>query len=159
MRKETVEIDERFGREYAGKYVFQEITWAKRNRIIQKYTRYSQQTGQVVTSDYVAIQAETIMASLKEQPTNKPITLEKLLSEDPEKGVPIELGELFSQTVNRLNAVSLEESAFLSEPSDAKSQIKRSQSSAFAKNSDGHQTSSQNSQPNQFSSSSSSSTS
>jgi hypothetical protein len=157
MRKETIEIDERFGREYAGKYVFQEITWAKRSRIIQKYTRYSQQTGQVVTSDYVAIQAETIMASLKEQPPNKPITLEKLLSE--EDGVPIELGELFSQIVNKLTTVSLEETAFLSEQSENKSQTKRSQSSAFAKNSDGHQTSSLNNQPRQSSSSSSSSTS
>jgi hypothetical protein len=157
MRKETVEIDERFGREYAGKYVFQEITWAKRSRIIQKYTRYSQQTGQVITSDYVAIQAETIMASLKEQPPNKPITLEKLLSE--EDGIPIELGELFSQIVNRLNAVGLEETAFLSEQSENKSQAKRSQSSAFAKNSDGHHANSLNSQPKQSSNSSSSSTS
>jgi len=157
MRKETVEIDERFGKEYSGKYVFQEITWAKRSRIIQKYTRYSQQTGQVVTSDYVAIQAETIMASLKEQPANKPITLEKLLSE--EDGVPIELGELFSQIVNRLNAVSLEETTFLSEPSEGKSQAKRSQTSDCAKSSGGHQHSSQDSQQKQSSNSSLSSTS
>jgi hypothetical protein len=157
MRKETIEIDERFGKEYAGKYIFQEITWAKRNRIIQKYTRYSQQTGQVIASDYVAIQAETIMASLKEQPANKPITLEKLLSE--EDGVPIELGELFSQIVNRLNAVGLEETAFLSEQSENKSQIKHSQSSAFAKSSGGHQGNSLNSQQKQSSNSSSSSTS
>jgi len=34
MQKETVEIDERFGKEYAGRYVFEEITWAKRSRII-----------------------------------------------------------------------------------------------------------------------------
>ena len=119
MRKETVEIDERFGKEYAGKYVFSEITWAKRSRIIQKYTKYHPLTGQVVSSDYIAIQAETIMASLKEQPQHKPITLEKLLNE--EDGIPIGLGELFSQIVNRLNNVSLEETAFLSEPSDAKS--------------------------------------
>jgi len=157
MRKETIEIDERFGREYAGKYVFQEITWAKRSRIIQKYTRYSQQTGQVVTSDYVAIQAETIMASLKEQPPNKPITLEKLLSE--EDGVPIELGELFSQIVNRLNTVDLEETAFLSEPSENKSQAKHSQSSASAKSSGGHHANSLSSQQKQSSNSSSSSTS
>ena len=157
MRKETVEIDGHFGKEYAGKYVFQEITCAKRSRIIQKYTRYSQQTGQVITSDYVAIQAETIMASLKEQPPNKPITLEKLLSE--EDGVPIELGELFSQIVNRLNAVGLEETAFLSKPSDAKSQTQSLQSSAFAKSSGGHQTSSQNNQPKQSSNSLSSLTS
>ncbi|MEM3697362.1 MAG: hypothetical protein QXQ94_07675 [Candidatus Bathyarchaeia archaeon] len=135
MRKETVEIDDRFGKEYAGKYVFQEITWAKRSRIIQKYTRYSQHTGQVVASDYVAIQAETIWASLIEQPPHKPITLEKLLSE--EDGIPIGLGELFSQIVNRLNNVSLEETTFLSEPSDAKNQTKPSQSSACAKNSAG----------------------
>jgi len=157
MRKEIIEVGDEYGPEYNGKYVFSEITWAKRSRIIQKYTHYSQQTGQVVASDYVAIQAETIMASLKEQPPNKPITLEKLLSE--EDGVPIELGELFSQIVNRLNAVGLEETAFLSEQSDAKSQTKHSQSSAFAKSSGGHQTSLLNSQPKQFSSSSSSSTS
>jgi hypothetical protein len=147
MRKETVEIDERFGKEYAGRYAFQEITWAKRSRIIQKYTRYSQQTGQVIASDYVAIQAETIMASLKEQPSHKPLTLEKLLSEDPEKGIPIELGELFSQIVNKLNAVSLEENAFLSEPSENKSHTQQSQNIAYAKNLENCQAKSERNQP------------
>jgi len=108
MRRETIEIDERFGKEYAGKYVFQEITWAKRNRILQKYTRYNPQTGTVITTDYVAIQAETIWASLKEQPEHKPLTLEKLLGED-ENGIPIGLGELLSKTANKLNALSMEE--------------------------------------------------
>jgi hypothetical protein len=108
MRRETIEIDERFGKEYVGKYVFQEITWAKRNRILQKYTKYNPQTGSVLTTDYVAIQAETIFASLREQPENKPLTLEKLLSEG-EDGVKIEFGELLSKTVNKLNAVSAEE--------------------------------------------------
>ena len=107
MRTETVQLDDRFGEEYAGKYVFQEISWARRSRIIQKHTRYHSITGQVVSSDYVAIQAETIWASLKEQPENKPITLGKLLSE--EDGVPIGLGELFSQVVNRLCGVTVEE--------------------------------------------------
>jgi len=100
LRTEKIEIDNRYGEEHAGKYVFSEITWAKRSRIIQKHTKYHPLTGQVISSDYVAIQAETILASLKEQPSNKPISLEKLLSE--ENGVPIELGELFSQIVNRL---------------------------------------------------------
>jgi hypothetical protein len=108
MRRETIEIDERFGKEYAGRYVFQEITWARRNRILQKYTKYNPQTGSVLTTDYVAIQAETIFASLREQPENKPLTLEKLLSEG-EDGVKIEFGELLSKTVNKLNAVSVEE--------------------------------------------------
>ena len=108
MRKETVEVDERYGKEYAGRYVFQEITWAKRNRILQKYTRYNPQTGSVVTTDYVAIQAETVFASLVEQPENKPITLEKMLSE-AEDGIPITLGELLSKTANKLTIMLVEE--------------------------------------------------
>lgn len=81
---------------------------AKRSRIIQKHTKYHPITGQVVSSDFIAIQAETILASLKEQPQTKPITLEKLLSES-EDGISIALGELLSKIVNRLNVVSLEE--------------------------------------------------
>ncbi|MEM2385623.1 MAG: hypothetical protein QXO67_01450, partial [Candidatus Bathyarchaeia archaeon] len=72
MRTETVVIGEEYGKEYAGKYVFQELTWARRSRIIQKYTKYHPLTGQVISSDYIAIQAETIMASLKEQPPHQP---------------------------------------------------------------------------------------
>jgi len=106
-RKETVEIDGRFGKEYTGKYVLQEISWAKRSRIIQKHTKYHPTTGQIISSDYVAIQAETIWASLKEQPESKPITLEKLLSE--EDGIPIGVGEFFSRVVNRLCGVTPEE--------------------------------------------------
>ena len=144
MRNEKVEIDKRFGKEYAGKYVFQEISWAKRSRIIQKYTKYSQMTGQVVSSDYVAIQAETIMASLKEQPPHKQITLEKLLSE--EDGVPVGLGELFSKLVNKLNGLTVKESRFLSEPSEGKRRTKKSQSTGSARSSGGHLNSSGNSQ-------------
>ncbi|MEM2971519.1 MAG: hypothetical protein QW270_03755 [Candidatus Bathyarchaeia archaeon] len=153
MRTETVIIGDEYGEEYKGKYVFQELTWAKRSRIIQKYTKYHPLTGQVISSDYIAIQAETIWASLKEQPPNQPISLEKLLSEDPEKGIPIGLGELFSQIVNRLNSVGLQEAAFLSDVSDVKSQTQRLQSSASAKSSDGHHANSQSSQPKQSSNS------
>jgi len=145
LRTETVEIDSRYGKEYVGTYVFQDISWAKRNRIIQKHTRYHPVTGQVVKSDYVAIQAETIWASLREQPANQPVTLERLLSE--ENGVPIELGELFSQIVNRLCSVTVEETRFLSEQSDEESPIQQSQSLGSAKNSDAPQTSSIGSQP------------
>jgi len=107
MRTETVEVDKRFGEEFAGRYVFKEITWMKRSRIITKYTKYHPVTGQIASSDLPAIQAETIWASLKEQPASKPITLERLL--DEENSVPIELGELFSRVVNRLCGLSAEE--------------------------------------------------
>jgi hypothetical protein len=157
MQMEVLEMDERFGKEYAGRYVLQEITWAKRSRIIQKYTRYHPTSGHVVSSDFIAIQAETIWASLKEQPSSRPLTLEKLIGE--EDGIPIGLGEFLSQIVNRLCGVTEKESAFLSEPSEDKSQTQSSQTSASAKSSAGHQTSSPNSQPKPSSNSSLSSTS
>ena len=136
MRTETIEVNELFGKEYAGRYVFQEITWAKRSRIIQKHTKYHSITGQVVSSDFVTIQAETIWASLKEQPSSKPITLEKLLGE--EDGVPIELGELFSRVANKLCGITADEQRFLSEPSEDKSLIQHSSSLGSAKSSVGH---------------------
>jgi len=90
-------------------------------------------TGQVITTDFVAIQAETIWASLREQPSAKPISLEKLLGED--QGIPIELGELFSKIANKLCGITLDEQRFLSEPSEGKSPIQPSSNSDSARNS------------------------
>ena len=135
MRRETVTIGAEYGAEYAGKYVFQEITWAKRSRIIQKHTKYHPISGQVQSSDFIAIQAETIWAALGEQPPNASISLEKLLGE--ENGVPIPLGELFSQVVNGLCALTREETAFLSEPSDAKNPTQPSPTFGSQRNSAG----------------------
>jgi hypothetical protein len=104
MRRETVNLGTEYGEEYAGKYVFQELTWAKRSRIIQKHTRYHPLSGQVLSSDFIAIQAETIWASLKEQPPQEPLTLESLLGE--ENGIPVPLGELLSKIVNSLCAMT-----------------------------------------------------
>jgi len=157
VRTEVLELNERFGKQYAGRYVFSEITWAKRSRIIQKYTKYHPISGQVVSSDFIAIQAETIWASLKEQPSHKPLTLEKLLADDD--GVPIGLGELFSQTVNRLNSLSTDETSFLSEPSEDKSQTPQSPNTDCAKSSENCQAKSEENQPKPSSSSSSSLTS
>jgi hypothetical protein len=156
MRKQTVNIDKEYGAEYTGKYVFQEITWAKRSRIIQKHTKYHPLSGQVQSSDFIAIQAESIWASLKEQPQGNPLSLEKLLGE--ENGVPIELGELFSQVVNGLCALTREETAFLSEPSDAKNPTPPSPTSASAKNSAGPQQTSPNNLPEPSTNTQSSST-
>ena len=139
MRTEAIDVGERFGEEYAGTYVFQEISWARRSRIIQKYTKYHPTSGQIIKSDFVAIQAETVWASLKEQPPHKPVSLEKLLSE--EDGIPIGLGELFSQIVNKLNNVGLEETRFLSEQSEDRNQVQQLQSSDSAKNLGGPQNS------------------
>jgi hypothetical protein len=156
MRKQTLTVGSEYGSEYQGKYVFSEITWAKRSRIIQKHTKYHPLSGQVQASDFIAIQAETIWAALKEQPDTNPITLEKLLGE--ENGVPIALGELLSQVVNGLCALSREETAFLSEPSAAKNPTQPSPTSDYAKNSAGPQQNSPNNPPESSTNTQSSST-
>jgi hypothetical protein len=156
MHKETIQVGAEHGAEYAGTYVFQEITWAKRSRIIQKHTKYHPLSGQVQSSDFIAIQAETIWAALKQQPANQPVTLDKLLGE--EDGIPIPLGELFSQVANGLCAVTREEAAFLSAPSDAKNPTPQSPTFGSAKNSAGPQPNSPSNPPEPSSSSPSSST-
>jgi hypothetical protein len=147
MRTEKIEIDGRFGEEYQGTYTFAEITWAKRNRIIQKHTKYNRLSGDVESSDFIAIQAETILASMHGQPQSNPITLEKLLGE--EDGIPIELGELFSKVVNKLNGVSREDLRFLLEQLDEESRTALLSSLGYVKASAGHQHSLQSSQPEQ----------
>jgi hypothetical protein len=157
MRKEEINLDNHFGEEYSGRYVFQEITWAKRSNIVQKHTEYHPIRGNVSKQNFVAIQAETIWASLKEQPSSKPLSLEKLLSED--QGVPIELGELFSKITNKLNGMTHEDLRFLLEQLDEESRIRIFSSFGFVKSSAGPQINSEDSQQKQSSNSLSSSTS
>ena len=147
MRTEVLDVDSRFGVEYRGKYVFGEITWAKRNRIIQKYTKYSKLSGEVESSDFIAIQAETIMASMHGQPDSKPLSLEKLLGE--EVGVPIELGELLSKVTNKLNGMSREDLRFLLGQLSEIDRIQLLASFGFVKSLDGSQQSLPSSLPEQ----------
>jgi len=108
-------------------------------------------TGQVENSDFVAIQGESIWASLKQQPESKPITLEKLLGE--EEGIPIELGEFFSKVVNRLNGVSHDELRFLLEQLSEENRMQLLASFGYAKSSAGPSSSSEGSQQKASSSS------
>jgi hypothetical protein len=133
LKIETLEIDQSFGQEYPGKYLFKEITWAKRNHIIQKHTAYNKLSGEVENSNLLAIQAETIIASLQSQPPTKPVTLQKLLDEN--EGVPIELGELLSKVTNKLNSVGTSDLRFLLEQLDEKSRMLLFASFGYAKNS------------------------
>ncbi len=151
MKTEKLEIDGRFGEEYQGTYSFAEITWAKRNRIIQKHTKYNKLSGDVESSDFIAIQAETIIASMHGQPQSHPITLEKLLSE--EDGISIELGELFSKVANKLNGLAREDLRFLLEQLDEESRTALLSSLGYAKPSDGPRPNLQNNQPEQYRSS------
>ena len=151
MQTEKTKIDTRFGKEYEGTYTFAEISWAKRNRIIQKHTRYNKLSGDIESSDFIAIQAETIIASLHDQPQSHPITLERLLAE--EKGIPIGLGELFSKIVNKLNGLSREDLRFLLEQLDEENRTDLLSSLGYVKLSVGLQQNLQNNQQEQSKSS------
>lgn len=133
MNQEIFDLDASFGEEYKGHYVLKELSWAKRNRIIQENTKYNPATGNILSSDYITIQAKTIMACIHGQPDSHPITLEKLLAE--ENGIPFKLGEKLSKVANRLCGVDQEESAFLSEQSATKNPTPSSPNSDSAKNS------------------------
>jgi hypothetical protein len=151
MKTQTLDLDERFGAEYAGHYVFGEITWAKRSRIIQKHTTYHPTSGRIEKSDFVAIQAETIWASLRTQPETHPLTLDKLQGET--EGVPVQLGELLSKVVNKICGLTTDETDFLSSPSTAKPPTLQLPNTASAKSSDGPQINSPNKAPEPSSSS------
>jgi hypothetical protein len=107
-KQEEFDIDESYGQAYKGHYVARQIPWALRKEIIERYTQYNHQTGQVLSINHTTIQAEFILASLK-QPANEPITVEKLLSRDIETCVPPELAELIEKKVNSLINLSAEE--------------------------------------------------
>ncbi len=145
MKELKIEVGDEFGEEFKGTYTFKEMFWAKKNRIIQRHTQYSGVTGEVVKSDYIAIQAESIMGSLHGQPASKPISLERLLSED--NGIPSELGERFARIVESLNSVGKADVRFLLTQLSEKDRTELLQSLGYAKNSDGHQPSSQSNPP------------
>jgi hypothetical protein len=107
-KQEQFDIDERFGKEYQGHYTAREIPWAVHKEIIEKYTQYNHRTGEVLSINHTAIQAEFALASLK-QPANKPITLEKLLGRDIETCIPPELAQLIEKKVNSVITISTEE--------------------------------------------------
>ncbi len=152
MNQKTLHLDDRYGAEYAGDYLFKEMFWGKKSRIMQKYTKYNQTTGSVEETDLVAIQAASIMACLHSQPPSRPITLEKLLSE--EDGVPQGVGDLFSQTVNELNSISRTDLRFLLEQLSEENRTQLLQSLGYAKSSVACPQTSPNNQPEKSSSSS-----
>lgn len=98
---EKHKLDDRFGKEYAGEYVFQPISWGRLMKITQRYTK---RIGRKSIVDSLAVSAHLINETLVKRP--KAVTLEKLLSQQlPDKGgLPIGLGNWLSDIVNRLTS-------------------------------------------------------
>ncbi len=131
MRKISVDVDEKYGPEYKGKYVLRELSWAKKSRIAENYMKIDPHTGEVLKTDYVAIQAETLYAAIVAQPEPRPITIAKLL--DEENGVPDGLFKLFQKASNSINGVDPEEARFLLTQLSEEDLTRLLQSLGFAK--------------------------
>jgi len=100
----TIEIDDRFGKEYSGKYVFKSITWGKSNEITSDCTSMNPLTKQTKV-DLRRLQALMLDASMEERP--KAVTVDKLLSLDD--GIPMALGELLMAAADYVNGFSQKE--------------------------------------------------
>ena len=104
MKKEKeIKLNDRFGKEFSGSYVFESISWGKSNQITSDCTSISP-VGQKSSVDMKRLQALMLYASLKEKP--KAITLERLLSEDSDEGLPPALGELLMACADHVNGFS-----------------------------------------------------
>lgn len=97
---------EYFGKEYEGKYIFHSISWAKSNEITSNCTATNPLTRQTIVN-LKKLQALTLDAVMIERP--KAITLDVLMSEDADKGLPLALGELLMSMADIVNGYSQSE--------------------------------------------------
>jgi len=99
--KIKIELDDRWGKEYAGEYVFTMVPWARLNAITQRNVVRSRR-GEVIKINLVNIQAETIWEALERgKHCPKGLTLEKL--KDQEHGIPPALGDWLLKHTDKVN--------------------------------------------------------
>jgi hypothetical protein len=108
--EKKITLDERFGKEFAGAYVFRSISWGRSNQITSDCTSVNPaiKTSRI---DLKRLQGLMLNESMKERP--KIITLDMLLSEDPEKGIPMVLGEILMSCADFVNGYTEKDRAEL----------------------------------------------
>jgi hypothetical protein len=102
-RKEIELKPEDFGREYAGKYVFETLSYGTSNKISSDCTSI-EPTTRKTNIDLRELNARMLDAVLVERPNS--ITLETLRSKD---GIPAALGEFLSEIADLVNGYSPED--------------------------------------------------
>lgn len=97
MLEKTIEIDDRFGKEYSGKYKFCSISWGTSNRLTDECTTIVPGAKKTIV-DLQKLQAKMLDATLVERP--KAITFESLMEPN---GIPVVLGELLMGIADQVN--------------------------------------------------------
>ena len=105
MEKE-LKLDEQFGKQFKGTYVFKAISWAVSNRITSECTQLNPITRQT-SIDLKKLQAMTLDASMVKRPSN--VTLTMLEDENTETGLPLALGELLMAMADKVNGYGQED--------------------------------------------------
>lgn len=103
MRKELVLKPEDFGKEFAGKYVFETLSYGTSNQISSDCSTIDPLTRKTKI-DLRELNAKMLDATMTERPNS--ITLETLRSKD---GIPAVLGDFLSQVADYVNGYSEEE--------------------------------------------------
>jgi len=130
MQTEKVEVDSRFGPEFAGIYEFRQVSQGEYEDVLLSFM---DALGKIAKKDLLKVNRKMLWISLIQQPPQKPLTAELLLKGDIPHGLSTRLQEAY----DKANGLTPEETRFLSSQSDAEPQTQDSQSSPSAKDSTG----------------------
>ena len=130
METARIEIDRRFGEEFAGVYEFRQVTQGEYERVL---VSFMDALGKIAKQDILKVNREMLWTALVNQPENKPLTKDRVVQGQLPYGLSIKLQGAY----DRVNGIEAEEQRFLSEPSDSANRTLDSASSCSASDSDG----------------------
>ncbi|MEM2108292.1 MAG: hypothetical protein QXL10_03300 [Candidatus Bathyarchaeia archaeon] len=128
MKTITVEVDGRFGEEFAGVYEFRQVTQGEYERVL---IGYMDAFGKVQPTDVLRVNREMLWLSLVKHPEG--VTREKVVQGELPYGLSVKLQDAY----DKVNGLSVEEQRFLSGQLDGKSQTLDSPNSCFVSGSGG----------------------
>jgi len=103
--EKRIELDDRFGSQYKGEYLFVSISYGRSNAITAECTKVHP-LGQRTEIDVKTLNAKMVLATLIKKP--KIITLEHMVDESS-NGLPTALGELLMAATDYVNGYSPKE--------------------------------------------------
>ena len=127
---EKVEVDSRFGPEFAGIYEFRQVTQGEYEDVL---LGFMDALGKIAKKDLLKVNRKMLWIALVQQPQQKPLDPELVLKGDIPHGLSTRLQEAY----DKANGLTPEETRFLSSQSDAEPQTQDSQSSVSAIDSTG----------------------
>lgn len=130
MKTATVEVDRRFGEEYAGVYEFRQVTQGEYEQVL---VSYMDALGKIAKQDILKVNREMLWIALVRQPESRPLTRERVIQGQIPYGLSVKLQEAF----DKINGLGAEEQRFLSGQSDEESRTQGSLNSCFVSDSDG----------------------